>query len=147
MVEENLARMMVPFEFLGSDQTRFKEEHCPTFRNSCALRRLMMQKATATCQGCDSLDHIEGSRNDKLWACANPLCAADNMQQARTMQAQFHRVCLHHIEVCTLIHAYVQLIHANSYLYVYQYNNRNDPYISCVIISRCGSLRCIWKPI
>lgn len=80
-------------------------------------------------QGCDSLDHIEGSRNDKLWACANPLCAADNMQQARTMQAQFHRVCLRHIEVCTLIHAYVQLIHANSYLYVYQYNNRNDPYM------------------
>lgn len=126
---------------------RSTAEHSPTFRNSCALRRLMMQKATATCQGCDSLDHIEGSRNYKLWACTNPLCAGDNMQQARTMQAQFHRVCLHHIEVCTLIHAYVQLIHANSYLYVYQYNNRNDPYISCVIISRCGSLRCIWKPI
>lgn len=54
MVEENLARMMVPFEFLGSDQTRFKEEHCPTFRNSCPLRRLMMQKATATCQSKDA---------------------------------------------------------------------------------------------
>lgn len=149
MVQENLARMMGTVWISGqwSDSLqRGAQPHLPQLM--CAAPA---HDAEGHCnlskQGCNSLDHIEGSRNDKLWACANPLCAADNMQQARTMQAQFHRVCLHHIEVCTLIHAYVQLIHANSYLYVYQYNNRNDPYISYVIISRCGSLRCIWKPI